>query len=176
MSTKTKTENSAGKLLVEYLAIDSLIAYENNSRTHSTEQVEQLVCSIKEFGFTNPVLVDEDNVLIAGHGRLEAAKILALSEVPAIRLAHLSDAQKKALRIADNSLALNAGWNDELLHIELDALKELDFDLGILALKDVNQTGFGSLDEYFDNSKKAPEKENKPKTMTCPHCGEEIEL
>ncbi len=88
---------------------NDLIPYVNNSRTHSDEQVSQVAASIKEFGFTNPILVDADNGIIAGHGRLMAAKKLGLQEVPTIELGHLSDAQKKAYVIADNKLALNAG-------------------------------------------------------------------
>ncbi len=120
------------KLAVEYIDIVDLIAYERNARTHSGEQIEQICQSIKEFGFTNPVLVDEKNELIAGHGRTEAAKRLGMTEVPAIRLANLSETQKKALRIADNQLALNAGWDDDLLRLELEEIKTEDFDLDLL--------------------------------------------
>ncbi|HHU8759003.1 TPA: ParB/Srx family N-terminal domain-containing protein [Escherichia coli] len=97
-------------LKIEYLPVGKLLRYAKNSRTHSDEQVEQLVNSIREFGFTNPVLIDEKNELIAGHGRLAAAEILEMDKVPAIRLSNLSEKQKKAYRIADNKLALNAGW------------------------------------------------------------------
>lgn len=117
---------------VEKLAIERLIPYVNNSRTHSDEQVAQVAASIREFGFTNPILIDESDSIIAGHGRLMAAKKLGLDEVPCIRLNHLSDAQKKAYVIADNKLALNAGWDEELLALELEDLKELNFDLDLL--------------------------------------------
>lgn len=117
---------------VEKLAIERLIPYVNNSRTHSEEQVAQVAASIREFGFTNPILIDESDSIIAGHGRLMAAKKLSLVEVPCIRLAHLSDAQKKAYVIADNKLALNAGWDEDLLALELEDLKELNFDLDLL--------------------------------------------
>lgn len=120
------------QLAVEYIDIVDLIAYKRNARTHSDEQIEQICQSIKEFGFTNPVLVDEKNELIAGHGRTEAARRLGMTEVPAIRLVGLSETQKKALRIADNQLALNAGWDDELLRIELEEIKTEDFDLDLL--------------------------------------------
>ena len=115
-----------------------LIPYANNSRTHSDEQVLQIASSIKEFGFLNPVIIDADNGIIAGHGRVMAAKKLGIDELPCIDASHLTEAQKKAYIIADNKLALNAGWDDEILRIEFDALKELDFDLEL--------TGF-SLDE-----------------------------
>lgn len=114
------------KTQIEYVSVDNLKAYERNARTHSDEQVQQVAESIKEFGFTNPVLIDENNELIAGHGRTMAAKSIGMKEVPAIRLKGLTAAQKKALRIADNQLALNAGWDEELLRIELGELQELD--------------------------------------------------
>ena len=120
------------KTKLEYIPLDALKEYERNTRTHSEEQVEQLKRSITELGFTNPVLVDEDNVLIAGHGRTLAARALGMKEVPAIRLKNLTEAQRKALRIADNQLALNAGWDEELLRVELAELKTEDFDLDLL--------------------------------------------
>lgn len=118
------------------MKIYDLVNYDNNARTHSPEQVQQIVASIKEFGFTNPVLIDENNVLIAGHGRTSAAIQLGLTEVPAIRLSHLSDSQKKALRIADNQLALNAGWDLELLTQEMKELNLDGFDLDIIGFDD----------------------------------------
>lgn len=111
--------------------IEELIPYKNNSRTHSEEQIEQIVSSIKEFGFTNPILIDEDNNIIAGHGRLLGAKKLDMKEVPCIVLKNLTETQKKAYIIADNKMALNASWNDELLKLELESLKDLDFDLDL---------------------------------------------
>jgi DNA modification methylase len=134
------------KLKVEYIALDALKAYERNTRTHSKEQVEQLKASIAEFGFTNPVLIDEDNVLIAGHGRTEAARALGMTEVPAIRIKGLTEAQRNALRIADNSLALNAGWDTEALREELESLKDADFDVGLLGLDALDIDGI-DLDE-----------------------------
>lgn len=109
--------------------VNDLIPYINNSRTHSEEQVNQIVASINEFGFTNPLLIDEKDNIIAVHGRLLASKKLKMEEVPCIVLSGLTEAQKKAYIIADNKMALNAGWDDELLKIELENLKELDFDL-----------------------------------------------
>lgn len=124
------------KLRVEYINIEDLKAYERNARTHSDEQIEQLCDSIREFGFTNPVLIDELGELIAGHGRTEAAKRLGMKSVPAIRLSNLSPEQIKALRIADNQLALNAGWDEELLRTELAELKDFDFNLAIVGFSD----------------------------------------
>lgn len=109
-----------------------LIPYANNSRTHSEDQVAQIASSIREFGFTNPVLIDEDNTIIAGHGRILAANKLDIDEVPCILLKGLSPAQKKAYVIADNKLALNAGWDDELLRVEIEDLKDMDFDIDLL--------------------------------------------
>ena len=112
--------------------IGDLIPYVNNSRTHDEEQVTQLASSMKEFGFTNPVLIDEQDGLIAGHGRVLAAKRLGLEEIPAIIVDGLTEAQKKALVIADNQLALNADWDIDKLKLEVDTLGELDFDLDLL--------------------------------------------
>ena len=129
--TKKKTSPA-----IEMLPIEGLVPYVNNSRTHSDEQVVQVAASIKEFGFTNPVLVDKDNMIIAGHGRMKAAMRLGLTEVPCIRLDHLNDFQKKAYIIADNKLALNAGWDDELLRLELGQLNEDGFDLSLTGFDD----------------------------------------
>jgi|TARA_R110000772_G_C13281358_1_gene437173 DNA modification methylase len=109
-----------------------LIPYASNSRTHSDDQVAQIASSIKEFGFNNPVLLDGDNGIIAGHGRLMAAKKLGLKEVPTIELSHMTDNQRKAYVIADNKLALNAGWDMEMLTLEMGDLKDQDFDLTLL--------------------------------------------
>ena len=116
---------------IEQVKIDKLIPYARNSRTHSDAQVAQIAASIKEFGFTNPVLIDETGSIIAGHGRVMAARKLAITDVPSIRLTHLTEAQKKAYVIADNKLALNAGWDDEMLAVELTDLKDMGFDLDL---------------------------------------------
>jgi len=112
--------------------VSELIPYVNNSRTHSDEQVAQIAASIKEFGWTNPILIDEESSIIAGHGRLMAARKLGMDKVPCIHVKNLTEAQKKALIIADNKLALNAGWDNDLLKLELENLQELGFDLDIL--------------------------------------------
>jgi DNA modification methylase len=131
-----------GELMeIIYKKVQELIPYVNNSRTHSEEQVNQICASINEFGFTNPLLIDEKDSIIAGHGRLMASKKLGMEEVPCIVLEGLTEAQKKAYIIADNKMALNAGWDEELLKIELENLKELDFDLDL--------TGF-NVDELDD--------------------------
>jgi len=117
---------------IETLAIESLIPYVRNSRTHSDAQVAQIAASIREFGFTNPVLIDGDGGIIAGHGRVMAARKLGIPEVPCIRLAHLTDTQKRAYIIADNKLALNAGWDAELLQLELTDLHSDNFNMDLL--------------------------------------------
>ena len=120
-------------LNIEYIDIEKLIPYANNSRTHSKDQTKKIAASIKEFGFTNPVLIDSDNGIIAGHGRVLAAEILKLKEIPCLRLGYLTEAQKKAYIIADNRLAMDAGWDEELLKIELLTLKdELNFDIDLI--------------------------------------------
>lgn len=120
-----------------------LIPYARNARTHTEDQVAQIAASIREFGFTNPVLIGTENDIIAGHGRVMAARKLSLESVPCIRLGHLTDAQKRAYILADNKLALNAGWDAELLKLELEEIKALGVDL--------NLTGFSSdeLDQIF---------------------------
>jgi hypothetical protein len=119
-------------LKIEQRAIEALIPYARNSRTHSDAQVAQIAASIREFGFTNPVLVDKDGGIIAGHGRVMAARKLGLKDVPCIALGHLTDAQKRAYVIADNKLALNAGWDDEMLGLELSELGDAGFDLELI--------------------------------------------
>ena len=109
--------------------LQDLIPYARNSRTHSDEQVTQIASSIKEFGFTNPVLIDADGGIIAGHGRVMAAKKLKMESVPVIVLSHLTEAQRRAYVIADNKLALNAGWDDEMLRVEFQELQDLGFDV-----------------------------------------------
>ena len=121
---------------IETRLVADLIPYATNSRTHSDAQVAQIAASIKEFGWTNPILVAGDDTIIAGHGRLLAARKLALVEVPVIVLDHLSKSQQRALVIADNQLALNAGWNMDMLKAEIEDLQLEDFDLNILGFDD----------------------------------------
>lgn len=131
--------------------VSDLLPYVNNSRTHSEEQINQVAASIKEFNFTNPILIDEQNGIIAGHGRLMAAKKLGLDEVPCIVLTGLTEAQKKAYVIADNNLALNSGWDLDMLRLEVETLDELGFELDIL--------GFDAetLDKLLDIDAELPE-------------------
>ena len=165
-------------LVIDYRGINTLVPYIRNARTHSDAQVAQIAASIKEFGFTNPILLDGESGIIAGHGRLAAARMLKMDEVPVIELAHLSKAQKQALILADNKLAMNAGWDDDLLKVELTGLGDMGFDLEL--------TGFG-LEEMallFDEPTFAPGTEDDqgrldqlaPKMVTCPHCSMEWDL
>jgi DNA modification methylase len=126
------------KLKIEMRRLLDLIPYARNSRTHSETQVAQIAASIKEFGWTNPILIGADNVIIAGHARLLAAQKLSMKEVPVIVLANLTPGQRKALVLADNKLALNAGWDEDLLRLELAELESVDFDLEL--------TGFNSIE------------------------------
>jgi ParB family chromosome partitioning protein len=125
-------------ITVVYFSVEHLIPYARNSRVHSDAQVAQIAASIREFGFTNPVLIDGDDGIIAGHGRVLAARKLGMGQVPCIRLAHLSEAQKRAYVIADNKLALNAGWDEEMLSLECVELENTGFDLAL--------TGFTELE------------------------------
>ena len=117
---------------VERRSVESLIPYARNARTHSDEQVAQIAASIKEWGWTTPVLVDEDGQIIAGHGRVMAARKLGIEEVPVMIARGWTEAQRRAYVLADNKLALNSGWDDQLLKIELDSLKTEGFDMDLL--------------------------------------------
>ena len=163
---KMKAKNRQVKLI----SIDSIKAYRKNARTHSEAQIGQIMASLREFGWTNPVLISSKMVLIAGHARLEAARRLGMKEVPCITLDGLTDAQRRAYVIADNKLALNAGWNEDLLREELLELKSMDFDMDLLGFdpeemaditlgRDVNQP------EYDESAADDVE------MITCPECG-----
>ena len=134
-------------LKIEYRPVDDLIPYASNARTHSAEQILQIVASIKEFGWTNPVLLDGENGIIAGHGRLEAARLLGRQDVPTITLNGLSDAQRRAYILADNKLALNAGWDDAVLRVELDGLVADGFDVDLIGFSDFELQALAGIDE-----------------------------
>jgi len=163
---------------IENLKTADLIPYARNSRTHDEHQVSQIAGSIREFGFTNPVLIDAENGIIAGHGRVMAAQVLSLEKVPCIRLGHLTETQKRAYIIADNKLALNSGWDETMLGLELADLRELDFDL--------NLTGFDG--DEIERMLNPPEVDDNPESSTseidsdsfkmectCPKCGFEFD-
>jgi ParB-like chromosome segregation protein Spo0J len=135
------------KLKIIYKPIADLIPYARNSRTHSDAQVAQIAASIREFGWTNPVLLDGKNGIIAGHGRVMAAQKLGETEVPTIELSHMDDNQKRAYIIADNKLALNAGWDEQMLALEIGDLKDAGYDLNLTGF-DLNE--LQSMDEHDD--------------------------
>jgi ParB-like chromosome segregation protein Spo0J len=134
---------------VEPMAVTRLRPCSRNGRTHSRRQIRQIADSIRQFGFTNPVLISDEDEIIAGHGRVEAAKLLGMHSVPTLRLSHLDATQRRAYVIADNKLALNAGWDREVLAIELQALVDIDFDVEI--------TGFSlaEVDLLLDEAREA---------------------
>jgi len=151
---------------IESIAVEKLIPYARNARKHSDEQVAQIAASIREFGFNNPVLIDKENGIVAGHGRVLAARKLELEKVPCVRLDHLSDSQRRAYIIADNRLTeTGGGWDDEMLAVELSELREINFDLDL--------TGFdASAIERFLNP---PEPEEKTAPEDFPEVDESIE-
>ena len=147
---KTKPEGAGGQsAVIEQIPTVELVPYARNSRTHSDEQVAQIAASIREFGFCNPVLIDAEGTIIAGHGRVMAATRMKLETVPCLRLSHLTDAQKRAYVIADNRIALSSGWDEAMLANELNDLHADEFDLSVLgfdadeltALMDLDLTG-----------------------------------
>lgn len=121
------------KLKIVYRQTSDLIPYARNSRTHSELQVAQIASSIKEFGFTSPILLDGENGIIAGHGRYQAAIKMAMREVPTIDLSHLTESQKRAYVIADNKIALNSGWDEQMLELEIQDLRDAGFNIDLLA-------------------------------------------
>lgn len=150
---------------VELWALDRLIPYARNARTHSDEQISKLMGSIKEFGFVNPILVGDDNVIIAGHGRLLAAQKLGMDKAPVIVAKHLSDIQKRALTLADNRIAEDSGWSEDLLQLEIAELESLDFDLDLLGFSDEemdNLLDFDGDDDGKGADENIPEPEENP--------------
>jgi DNA modification methylase len=159
-------ENPPTAKQLELFAIDKLKPNPRNARTHSKKQIKQVAASIQKFGFNNPILVDDENEVIAGHGRLQAAKFLGLTEVPVMRLSHLSDAEKRAYILADNKIALNAGWDNELLAVELEELSVLlpEIDLGL------EITGFetGEIDLIFSDHEELSANAGEDDTLPSP--------
>ncbi len=147
---------------IDRIAIGDLTPWAGNARTHSKKQVRQIARSIETFGFTNPVLIDDRRTILAGHGRVEAAKLLGLAEVPCLRIDHMTETEKRAYVLADNKLALNAGWDEDLLAAELGALmmEDLDFDIGV--------TGFSIPEVDSLMAVVAPEDQGDPKEDVLP--------
>jgi ParB family transcriptional regulator, chromosome partitioning protein len=159
------------KLAVVYMKVDDLIPYARNSRTHSDDQVAQIAASIREFGFTNPVLLDGDRGIIAGHGRVLAARKLGHAEVPCIELKHLTDAQRRAYVIADNKLAMNAGWDFDMLSVEIDELRDLDFDLPLLGFTAQEINEMAGTPNFFPASGDEQSRLDVKAPTVCPECG-----
>ena len=160
-------------LQIEYVLATDLVPYLNNSRTHSQQQVDQIKRSMSEFGFTNPILIDERNGIIAGHGRLQAAQELGINLVPTITLKGLTEAQRKAYVIADNQLALNASWDFESLKFELELISD-QFDLSIIGFDEKELKKIMLLDIEIDSPDDFPEADTADLNHKCPKCGFEF--
>jgi len=145
-----------------YISTDDLIPYARNSRTHSPDQVTKIAASIKEFGFLNPIIVDGENGIVAGHGRVMAARKLGLDELPCIEASHLTEAQKRAYIIADNRLALDAGWDNDMLRVELQELDDRGFDLSLTGF---DLTEINSLFDVDDPEGDLPEQQDLKATF-----------
>jgi hypothetical protein len=149
------------KLAIKYKKTTELTAYAKNSRTHSDAQIAQLVASLREFGFTNPILIDGKNGIIAGHGRLKAAQELDYETVPTIELSELTEQQRRAYIIADNKLALNVSWDNELLAFEIQDLLEAGYDLGLTGFSDEEIKALNFNDAEIDEDFKEPSDESR---------------
>jgi ParB family chromosome partitioning protein len=163
---KTKGSNRQVKLV----SIDSLKGYGKNARTHSEAQIAQIMASLGEFGWTNPVLISPKMGVIAGHARLEAARRLGMKEIPCIILDGLTDAQRRAYVIADNKLALNAGWNEDLLREELLELKSMEFDMDLLGF-DPEEMADITLGREINQPEYDESAADEVEMITCPECG-----
>jgi ParB-like chromosome segregation protein Spo0J len=160
---------------VEKWKTSKLIPYARNARTHSDEQVGQIAASIREWGWTTPVLVDEQGGIIAGHGRTLAAQKLGMTEVPVMVAKGWSEAKKRAYVLADNKLALNAGWDNEMLALELTEISELGFDLDMIGFRSEEIKALQIPDfEPATEDEQGQLDELDPKWIACPHCGKEF--
>ena len=158
------------ELRIEYLPVDALKPYERNARKHAEADVEAIMRSIEEFGFDDPIGVwGEENIIVEGHGRLEAAKQLAMETVPVIRLDHLTDEQRRAYALAHNKTAELSGWDFGTLESELDALSA-EFDMADFGFED-HTVNTDALDDLFAPAEEKP-KDEEQKQIKCPHCGE----
>ncbi len=163
-----------GKLRIKHLPVELLVPCARNARTHSEAQVAQIAASIEEFGWTNPILVDGDGGIIAGHGRALAAGVLGIKSVPCIELAHLSEAQRRAYVIADNKLALNAGWDEHLLTAELLDLEALDFDLALAGFDPGEIEGLRCVANFEPGTEEDQSAIDRVDDIKCPECGHEF--
>ena len=173
-----KTKQNWPADAIERRSVESLIPYARNARTHSDAQVAQIAASITEWGWTTPVLVDEGDQIIAGHGRVMAARKLGIGEIPVMVARGWSEAQRRAYVLADNKLALNSGWDEDLLKIEMQEIEGLNFNLETIGF------GVGELTALFDEPEFAPGEESdqgkldelSPKMCQCPNCGQDFDL
>lgn len=157
------------KLEIKYIPINDIKPYKNNPRLNE-EAIPYVMNSIKEFGFKNPIILDKNNVIVAGHTRLESAKRLDMKEVPVIYADDLTEEQIKAFRLADNKVAEKSMWDYTKLDEELDSI--LDIDMSMFNFENIEET---NLDDFFEENTKE-EKKEEIKTIICPHCGEKIEI
>jgi ParB-like chromosome segregation protein Spo0J len=156
------------QLKIVYKKTADLIPYARNSRTHDEAQIAQIAASIKEFGWTNPILLDGENGIIAGHGRVMAAQKLNEDKVPTIELAHLNDIQKRAYIIADNKLALNSGWDNEMLQLEMETLQDAGYGIDVLGFDDKELKAlFGNLDNVDDDVKEPVDESRNLLMIEC---------
>lgn len=167
-------DRTKDRLAVLYRPIADLRPAPRNARTHSSAQIEQIARSMDAFGWTNPILIAEDHSIIAGHGRLEAAKLRGLAEVPTITLAGLSAAQRRALVIADNQLALNAGWDTETLRLELDELGAEGFDVSLVGFSDLELADLLDEPSFGPGSADSQGQLDEKAKVQCPECGHEF--
>ena len=145
--------------------IEEITPYENNAKLHPKEQIEQIKKSILEFGNNDPIAIDEDNVIIEGHGRYEALKQLGYKEVECIRLSHLSEEQKKAYILVHNKLTMNTGFDFDMLNDELEQIESIDMEeFDFIKIDNV------SLDDFFEDKEEEEKKQEEPKEIQCPHC------
>jgi ParB-like chromosome segregation protein Spo0J len=166
--------------VIEHRALDELVPYARNARTHSPVQIASLAGMIREFGFTTPLLITGDNSIIAGHGRVEAARMAGLERVPVIVMDHLSEAQRKALVIADNRAAELAEWDTSLLSLELEDLRLDEFDLDLTGFDAAELEGMFDAGQAPDFEPGSEDDQGKldelaPKMIACPHCGKEFD-
>lgn len=175
-SVKTSEGVSVQFPTYKKVLVSQLVPYARNARTHSDEQISQIMASIVEFGWNNPILVDGQKGIIAGHGRVLAAQRLGIKTVPVVERSDMTEAQKRAYVIADNKLAENAGWDYELMALEVDDLSDLGFDIDLLGLSESDIDGMRDPDfDAGDEDDQGKLDELSPKMVACPHCGKSFD-
>jgi ParB-like chromosome segregation protein Spo0J len=176
MENKKKALEKTGVLQYTLKSVSELTANPRNARTHSKSQIKKIANSIKEFGFISPAIIDKKGILIAGHGRLEAAKTLGMEEIPCIIADHLTPAQLRAYMLADNRIQLDAGWDEDILKVELGELSEIGFNIDLTGF-DVSEVS-GHLRQNFEAGTEDDQgklDELKPKMVKCPHCEKDFD-